>query len=159
MHGMMDLMLRTLGPQIAIDLKIADRLPAAIVDPNQFELALLNLAVNSRDAMPDGGQLIIAISLETMKKDSEDLKSGEYIRVAVTDRGCGMAEATLQHAIEPFYSTKGVGKGTGSWPFHGLWACGAVGRHASIKEPPSGRNDCRTFASRHGKSCWRREGP
>ena len=112
-HGMMELMRRTLGPQIEIDLKIADGLPAAIVDPNQFELALLNLAVNSRDAMPNGGQLTIAISLETVKKDSEDLKSGEYIRVAVTDTGCGMDESTLQLAIEPFYSTKGVGKGTG----------------------------------------------
>ena len=112
-RGTMDLMRRSLGPQIEIDLKIEDGLPAAIVDPNQFELALLNLAVNSRDAMPDGGQLMIAISLETAKKDSEDLKSGEYIRVTVTDTGSGMDEATLQRAIEPFYSTKGVGKGTG----------------------------------------------
>jgi len=112
-HGMMDLMLRTLGPQIEIDLDVADDLPAAIIDPNQFELALLNLAVNSRDAMPDGGRLIIAISLESVKKDSQDLKSGEYICVTVTDTGCGMDESTLQRAIEPFYSTKGVGKGTG----------------------------------------------
>ena len=112
-RGIMDLMRRSLGPQIEINLDIADDLPAAIIDPNKFELALLNLAVNSRDAMPDGGQLVIAISLETLKKDSEDLKSGEYIRVTVTDTGSGMDEATLQRAIEPFYSTKGVGKGTG----------------------------------------------
>ncbi|ADP70764.1 PAS/PAC sensor hybrid histidine kinase [Rhodomicrobium vannielii ATCC 17100] len=112
-NGMMDLMLRTLGPQIDIHLKIAEGLPAASVDPNQFELALLNLAVNSRDAMPDGGRIIIEISLETVQNDSKDLKSGAYIRVAVTDTGYGMDEATLQHAIEPFYSTKGVGKGTG----------------------------------------------
>jgi signal transduction histidine kinase/ActR/RegA family two-component response regulator len=112
-RGIMDLMRRSLGPQIEINLDIADDLPAAIIDPNQFELALLNLAVNSRDAMPDGGQLVIAISLETLKKDSEDLKSGEYIRVTLTDTGSGMDEATLQRAIEPFYSTKGVGKGRG----------------------------------------------
>jgi len=116
--GMLDFVRRTLGPQIEIVLDMAEDLPAAMVDPNQLELALLNLSVNARDAMPEGGRLSIAVSAEQVDDDesrhnSPMLAEGSYIVLRITDTGTGMDEETLRRAVEPFYSTKGVGKGTG----------------------------------------------
>jgi signal transduction histidine kinase len=111
-RGMGDLLRRSLGPSIAIDLKLPAGLPPALADQNQIELALLNLAVNARDAMEDGGQLEIALSLE-QTPPARDLAAGSYVRLCVSDTGCGMDPQTLSRAIEPFYSTKEVGKGTG----------------------------------------------
>jgi CheY-like chemotaxis protein len=89
-------------------------LPPANADPNQLEMALLNLSVNARDAMPDGGTLRISASAELVGPDhGSKLKPGAYLRLSVADTGAGMDEATLARAIEPFFSTKGVGKGTG----------------------------------------------
>lgn len=83
-------------------------------DPNQLEMALLNLAVNARDAMPEGGTLRITASTEPVGVGHRShLASGAYIRISVADTGTGMDEATLARAIEPFFSTKGIGKGTG----------------------------------------------
>jgi CheY-like chemotaxis protein len=87
-------------------------LPPAQVDANQIELALLNLAVNARDAMPEGGKLTIALDLAESRGDP-DLAAGRYVRLTVSDVGVGMDAATLQRAIEPFFSTKEIGKGTG----------------------------------------------
>jgi signal transduction histidine kinase/FixJ family two-component response regulator len=113
-EGMLDLIKRSLGPQIDVRLDASGGLPAAMVDPNQLELALLNLAVNARDAMPDGGRLTIAVEQQTVPKSGDlDVEPGSYIRLSIADDGTGMDEATLKRAIEPFYSTKGVGKGTG----------------------------------------------
>jgi signal transduction histidine kinase len=112
--GMTDLLSRSIGPQIAIDVEAEGNLPPARVDPNQLELAILNLAVNARDAMPGGGQLKIRVDATQVGADDEiGMRHGRYIRVAVIDTGTGMDAVTLRHAIEPFYSTKGVGKGTG----------------------------------------------
>ncbi|MBW8910326.1 MAG: response regulator [Sphingomonas sp.] len=111
--GMVDLMKRSLGPHIEIAIERARDLPAAMVDPNQLELALLNLALNARDAMPDGGPLRITISQHRLKEERGGLLPGNYIRLLIADSGEGMDEATLKRAIEPFYSTKGIGKGTG----------------------------------------------
>jgi len=113
-EGMLDLISRSIEHQIELALDIAPELPPARVDPHQLELAILNLAVNARDAMPDGGVLGIRVDRQSVGPGHErDLRHGEYIRVTVTDTGIGMDEATLQRAVEPFYSTKGVGKGTG----------------------------------------------
>jgi signal transduction histidine kinase len=112
LRGMSDLIDRSLGPQVDIELDIPKDLPCARVDPNQVELAILNLAINARDAMPDGGRIDIALSAETLAGDA-DLAAGDYLRVDVRDSGLGMDEATLERAIEPFFSTKAVGKGTG----------------------------------------------
>ena len=110
---MTGLIVSTLGPTIAVDIALDD-LPPAHADLNQLEMALLNLAVNARDAMPDGGTLTIAASQRNVRPgDVAGLARGHYIRLSVSDTGCGMDEATLQRAIEPFFSTKGVGKGTG----------------------------------------------
>ena len=111
--SMTGLIVSTLGPTIAVDIALDD-LPPAHADLNQLEMALLNLAVNARDAMPDGGTLTIAASQRNVRPgDVAGLARGHYIRLSVSDTGCGMDEATLQRAIEPFFSTKGVGKGTG----------------------------------------------
>jgi CheY-like chemotaxis protein len=85
-----------------------------VIDPNQLELAILNLCVNARDAMPDGGPLtILAEELAIGPGSSPKLKPGLYVRVSVIDAGAGMGPETLARAVEPFYSTKEVGRGTG----------------------------------------------
>jgi PAS domain S-box-containing protein len=111
LDGMKGLMERSLGPMISIDMQLAPDLPPASVDPNQLELAILNLAVNARDAMPDGGSLVIHAS-QGFPPPALGL-FGSYLKVAVEDTGSGMDEETLKRAIEPFFSTKELGKGTG----------------------------------------------
>jgi signal transduction histidine kinase len=111
-RGLADLLHRSLGPTIEIAFDLPASLPPASTDPNQIELALLNLAVNARDAMPDGGKLTISLSLEQAPA-ARDLAAGRYVRLCVSDTGCGMDPQTLNRAIEPFFSTKEVGKGTG----------------------------------------------
>jgi PAS domain S-box-containing protein len=109
---MSDLIGGTLGPGIRIVLDIAKNLPRAMADPNQLEMALLNLAVNARDAMVDGGVLTIAARVGEVGPGRK-LNAGRYIRLAVSDTGTGMDAETLARAVEPFFSTKGIGKGTG----------------------------------------------
>ena len=106
--GMADLIQRSLGPQIVLSLHLDRDTPPAWVDANQLELALLNLAVNARDAMPEGGELTIST------KPGRDLQDdAARVMLVVTDTGSGMDAETLARAIEPFFSTKAVGKGTG----------------------------------------------
>jgi PAS domain S-box-containing protein len=112
--GMADLVASTTGPQIKVVVDIGRDLPPAKADPNQLEMAVLNLAVNARDAMPDGGTLRISVEAATVgRQHRSKLKPGRYLNLSVADTGIGMDEATLARAIEPFFSTKGVGKGTG----------------------------------------------
>jgi signal transduction histidine kinase len=111
-RGMADLLHRSLGPTIEIAFDLPAGVPPASADHNQIELALLNLAVNARDAMPGGGTLTISLSLEQVPA-ARDLSAGRYVRLCVSDTGCGMDPQTLSRAIEPFFSTKEVGKGTG----------------------------------------------
>jgi PAS domain S-box-containing protein len=113
-EGMAGLIGSTLGPTIDVKVALADDLPPAKADPNQLEMALLNLAVNARDAMPDGGVLTIGARRESVRADHPSkLRQGHYVVVCVSDTGVGMDEATLARAVEPFFSTKGIGKGTG----------------------------------------------
>ena len=113
-EGMHDLMQRTIGPHIVVRIDTAANVPAARVDPGQLELAVLNLAVNARDAMGGGGQLRLALDqVEVSPEEAIGLEPGQYIRLSVTDTGMGMDEATLNRAIEPFFTTKGQGEGTG----------------------------------------------
>jgi signal transduction histidine kinase/ActR/RegA family two-component response regulator len=111
--GMAEMLQRSLGPAIEINMEFPDGLVLLRVDPNQLELALLNLALNGRDAMPQGGRLTITARRETVESGVQDLRPGDYVCIAVTDTGTGMDEATLKRAAEPFFTTKGVGKGTG----------------------------------------------
>jgi PAS domain S-box-containing protein len=111
-RGMKDLLQRSLGPQVSIETRFPLALDNVRADPNQIETALLNLAVNARDAMPGGGSLIITARNETTAGDRL-LPAGRYVRLSLIDTGEGMDEATLARATEPFFTTKGVGKGTG----------------------------------------------
>jgi signal transduction histidine kinase len=104
--NMIEMLARSLGPLIEIRTDFAPDLGIILVDPNQLELALLNLALNARDAMPSGGGLTIAAALET-------LPTGPHVRITVSDSGHGMDAATLKRASEPFFTTKGLGQGTG----------------------------------------------
>lgn len=112
--GIVELIRRSLGPTITVVLEVPRHLACARVDPNQLELALLNLAINARDAMPAGGKLTLTVA-DTVAdhRNVLGLKAGEYVRLAATDTGVGMDPATLARATEPFFSTKGIGKGTG----------------------------------------------
>ena len=112
MQGMRDLIERSIGPRITVAFDVPDGLAPAKADANQLELALLNLAINARDAMPDGGTLIFAAHA-VAAVGAEGLAKGDYIVVRVTDNGTGMDAETTRRAIEPFFSTKSVGQGTG----------------------------------------------
>ncbi len=112
--GIVEMIRRSLGPSIQVVLEIPKALPSARVDPNQLELALLNLAINARDAMPGGGRLTLGVgAIEVDDRNAVGLAAGEYVRIVAADTGIGMDRATLARATEPFFSTKGVGKGTG----------------------------------------------
>ncbi len=112
--GLVDLIRRSLGPSITVVLEVPQHLSSARVDPNQLELALLNLAINARDAMPGGGRLTLSVSQSVVDdRNIVGLAAGSYVRLTAADTGTGMDRATLARATEPFFSTKGVGKGTG----------------------------------------------
>lgn len=111
-HDMSDLLGGTIGPRIRIVVDVPEALPPALADRNQLEMALLNLAVNARDAMPDGGTLTVSAQAVEMTA-SGHLRPGSYVRLLVNDTGQGMDADTMARAVEPFFSTKGVGKGTG----------------------------------------------
>ncbi|TBF26538.1 PAS domain-containing sensor histidine kinase (plasmid) [Rhizobium leguminosarum] len=112
-RGMMDMLSRSLGPLTAIETSFPVRLPTILTDPNQLEMAILNLVVNARDAMPSGGRIVLRASEESLPSGKIPLPPGRYVRIAVIDEGEGMDAKTLEQAITPFFTTKGVGKGTG----------------------------------------------
>ena len=104
----------SIGPRIHVVTQFPLTLRPALVDANQLELALLNLVVNARDALPEGGTITIGATEETITaKSAGDLEHGDYIRLSVTDTGEGMDPDTLARAVEPFFTTKGVGAGSG----------------------------------------------
>ena len=115
--GMSDLLRRTLGENIAVETVFAGGLWRTHADPNQLENALLNLSVNARDAMPDGGQLTIETANthldESYASGRHEVTAGQYVMIAVSDTGTGMAPDIMGRIFEPFFTTKPVGKGTG----------------------------------------------
>lgn len=115
--GMSDLLARTLGENIRVDTLLASGLWRVSADENQLESALLNLAVNARDAMEGIGTLTIetdnTVLNEAYVRGEEDVKSGQYVLVAVSDTGSGMGREVLDRVFEPFFTTKGIGQGTG----------------------------------------------
>jgi CheY-like chemotaxis protein len=113
-EGMSDLLDRTLGEQIQIDVELAPSAWPIYVDAHQLENAIVNLAVNARDAMDGRG--LMRISTENVKlaaSEVGDIRAGDYVKVSVSDTGSGMPPEVLEHAFEPFFTTKPVGKGTG----------------------------------------------
>ncbi|SAK64014.1 PAS/PAC sensor hybrid histidine kinase [Caballeronia catudaia] len=111
-YGMTDLLERSISSMVHLSIETADDVPYTMVDANQVELAILNLVVNARDALPDGGTININVDTARSSGDGE-LAEGDYVRVTVRDNGTGMDAATLARATEPFFTTKEVGKGTG----------------------------------------------
>lgn len=113
--GMTDLLQSTLGRAITVRTSLVADLWAALVDPTQIELIILNLAINSRDAMPEGGTLIVSTAnvIRGAPERAEEPAPGDYVAVSVSDGGTGMTEAVLARAFEPFFTTKEVGKGSG----------------------------------------------
>ena len=156
-NGMADLVASTSGPQIKVVVDAAESLPPANADPNQLEMAIFNLAVNARDAMPDGGVLRISVTREVIGPGHRSgLKPGGYIGLSVSDTGKGMDEATLARAIEPFFSTKGLGKGTGLGlsMVHGL--ASQLGGGTPPCEQARVGYECRTMAASQrppGRAC------
>lgn len=113
---MSEILRRTIGETIHLETDLAGGLWKVYVDANQLENAVINLAVNARDAMPEGGSLTIKTAnchLDDRYASEHEIKSGQYVMVAVTDSGSGMAPEVVAKAFEPFFTTKGVGKGTG----------------------------------------------
>lgn len=111
-RGIGDLLTKSVGAQIELRYELRPDLAPTLVDTNQVELALLNLVVNARDAMPDGGSVTISTD-QVMLAGDVHLPDGVYLSLTVTDTGIGMSEETLAKATEPFFSTKELGKGTG----------------------------------------------
>ena len=114
--GMEELLRRTVGPEIELDVVGAGGLWNTLVDPHQLENSILNLVINARDAMPDGGRITIETAnrwLDERTARERELKPGQYLSVCVTDTGSGMSPTTIERAFEPFYTTKPLGQGTG----------------------------------------------
>jgi PAS domain S-box-containing protein len=113
-RGMTTLLRRSLGPSVDIETRFPLVSKLVWGDPSQLEMILLNLIVNARDAMPDGGRIVVATRDEIVQgRDGGQLKPGPYVCLTVSDNGLGMDEATLRRATDPFFTTKGPGKGTG----------------------------------------------
>jgi PAS domain S-box-containing protein len=115
-ESMTDLIRNTLGPEIEMTMTTAPDVWTTLVDPNQLENALLNLCINARDAMPDGGKLTIATAnrtLDSVEAFSFEMRAGDYVCLSVADTGTGMSDEVVQRAFDPFYTTKPLGQGTG----------------------------------------------
>jgi CheY-like chemotaxis protein len=135
---MLDFLRQSVGANISLKIDISPDAQPVKIDANQLEMALMNLAVNARDAMPKGGSLTITCRNETATPQSnvpESLSPGRYVRIDVADTGEGMSEATLAKAMEPFFTTKGIGKGTGLGlsMVHGLAAQSGGAMHISSR--------------------------
>jgi PAS domain S-box-containing protein len=147
-----DLLRRTIGETIDLVIVAADGLWSTLCDPNQLESALLNLGINARDAMPDGGKLTIATSnvrLDGVTADTPALAPGDYIRIDVTDNGTGMSAEVAARAFDPFFTTKPIGQGTGL----GLSMIYGFARqsngHATIDSKPGQGTSVRLYLPRH----------
>ncbi|MCK1790364.1 response regulator [Pseudomonas violetae] len=115
--SMGELLQRSIDESIQLDMQLDQRLWVAEADPNQLESALLNLVINARDAMPNGGRLVVKTRNEHLDATFTDahvnLQPGDYVMLSVTDNGCGMPQSTITRAFDPFFTTKPIGQGTG----------------------------------------------
>jgi signal transduction histidine kinase/CheY-like chemotaxis protein len=114
--GLLDLLKRAIGEDIAVTTEIAEEIWPTILDPAQFESAVLNLAFNARDAMPEGGSLAVGlrnVSISDAASAGDEMPFGDYVAFSLSDTGCGMAPEIVARAFDPFFTTKGEGQGTG----------------------------------------------
>jgi len=147
-----DLLRRSIGEGIDLQIVAMDDLWGTLCDPNQLESALLNLAINARDAMPDGGRLVIATAnarFDNVTADTPALSPGEYICISVTDSGVGMSAEVAARAFDPFFTTKPIGQGTGL----GLSMIYGFARqsngHVTIESRPGLGTSVRLYLPRH----------
>ncbi|WP_285423705.1 MULTISPECIES: PAS domain-containing sensor histidine kinase [unclassified Pseudomonas] len=112
-RGMSELLGTSLGANIAVETRFPLRLKPVFVDAGQLEMAIMNLMINARDAMPDGGSVVVSARETSLPRLAGAMRLEEFVCISVSDTGSGMDEATLQRAMEPFFTTKGLGKGTG----------------------------------------------
>jgi signal transduction histidine kinase len=147
-HGMLEMLRRSIGPLIEIETDFAADLWPAHVDANQLELALLNLVVNARDAMPEGGRLTLSAQHATVVAAADDaLDAGDYLCLAVADTGAGMDEATLVARHGAVLHHQGRGQGHRAGPVDGAWPRCPVGRRVAPVEPPGRRHHSRAVAA------------
>jgi PAS domain S-box-containing protein len=151
--GMSELLHRTLGEDIGIETVLAGGIWRTFVDPNQLENALLNLAINARDAMPDGGKLTIETGNTYLDDDyaamNAEVAAGQYVLIAVSDTGEGMPEAVISRAFEPFYTTKPEGKGTGLGLSQVYGFVKQTGGHVKIYSEPGHGTTVKVYLARH----------
>jgi PAS domain S-box-containing protein len=151
--GMSELLHRTLGEAIGIETVLAGGLWRTFVDPNQLENALLNLAINARDAMPDGGKLTIETGNTYLDDDyaamNAEVTAGQYALIAISDTGQGMPEAVMSRAFEPFYTTKSEGKGTGLGLSQVYGFLKQTGGHVKIYSEPGHGTTVKVYLPRH----------
>ena len=154
--GMVELLRRTLGETVEIAIKRSEGLPLIMADPGQIENALLNLAINARDAMPDGGQLFIETARAEIDSDyaaaQGDVAPGRYITLAVTDTGTGMTPEVRQRAFEPFYTTKGFGAGSGLGLSMVYGFVKQSGGHVQLYSEPGHGTTVRLFLPEHASA-------
>ncbi|MVV47937.1 response regulator [Pseudomonas sp. PB120] len=113
-ESMGELLQRSINESIQLDMHLSDGLWVAEADPNQLESALLNLVINARDAMPNGGKLVVKTENQHLTTENQgSLAPGDYVVLSVTDTGCGMPQSTINRAFDPFFTTKPIGQGTG----------------------------------------------
>ena len=150
--GLSELLRRTLGEMVQVETVLAGGLWFTKVDANQLENAILNLAVNARDAMPDGGRLTLETANahldEAYAAEHVEVSAGQYVMVAVTDTGAGMDAATVARAFDPFFTTKGVGKGTGLGLSQVFGFMKQSGGHAKIYSEPGRGTTLRLYLPR-----------
>ena len=143
-EGMSELVQRSIGPMVELSIEPENRHATVLADRTQLELAILNLAINARDAMPDGGTLRISTSSYSGKVHP-DLPEGDYLEIMVADTGTGMSAEVLGRALEPFFTTKGVGKGTGLGLSMVFGVVTQSGGGVSIESEPSRGTRVRLF--------------
>jgi PAS domain S-box-containing protein len=149
-----DLLRRTIGETIDLAIVAADDLWNTLCDPNQLESALLNLAINARDAMPDGGKLSIStanVSFDGVSADAPALSPGEYVCIDVTDTGIGMTAEVAARAFDPFFTTKPIGQGTGLGLSMIYGFAHQSNGHATIDSKPGQGTSVRLYLPRHHK--------
>jgi PAS domain S-box-containing protein len=152
--GLTDMLHRTIGSTISLSNALTPRLWSTLIDPSQVESAIVNLAVNARDAMPDGGRLIIEtgnVTIDTaMSEELDALAPGDYVRLSVADTGLGMPNSVRERAFEPFFTTKEKGRGTGLGLSMIYGFAKQSGGHASIYSEPGRGTTVNIYLPRHG---------
>jgi PAS domain S-box-containing protein len=154
--GMEELIRRTVGPEIELDLRLRDGAWPALCDPNQLESALLNLAINARDAMPEGGSLTIATAdrhlTEADLAHQDGITAGDFVEITVADTGEGMPPDVLERAFEPFFTTKPLGQGTGLGLSQIYGFVQQSGGFVRLESEPGAGTTVRVYLPRHVRS-------